>query len=157
MELCHTYESATQVRVWVWERDIHDADLISYQATLLSVHIAMFYNIDEQHDGGMHHNLNHLEGDAYLCEVWGDVVVEPAVEDHVAQGGAHRNQVEAEEREEVQPGQGYWCIGETTRAGYESFKFHNHETLYCTLYASALQQVRGQCATPVVPLSLLNS
>ena len=32
---------------------------------------AMFYNIDEQHDGGLHHDLNHLEGghDMYLCEV----------------------------------------------------------------------------------------
>ena len=67
----------------------------------------MFYEVDEP-NCRLHHNLTHLERghDMYLCEVWGDVVVEPAVEDHVAQGGAHRNQVEAEEREEVQPGQG---------------------------------------------------
>ena len=150
--------SISIVTVWVCSSNERYTRFLN-KPQLVFVHIVIFYNIDDQHDGGLHHNLRHLEWDqdVNLGEVWGDVVVEPAVEDHVAQGGAHRNQVEAEEREEVQPGQGYWCIGETTRAGYESFKFHNHETLYCTLYASALQQVRGQCATPVVPLSLLNS
>ena len=33
------------------------------------------------------------------------------------------------------------CIGDTTTAGYECLKFHDHETLYCTLSASALQQL----------------
>ena len=37
------------------------------------------------------------------CELAGDILVEPAVEDHVADGGAHRGQVEAEEREVVEP------------------------------------------------------
>ena len=37
------------------------------------------------------------------CELAGDILVQPAVEDHVADGGAHRGQVEAEEREVVEP------------------------------------------------------
>ena len=35
----------------------------------------------------------------------GDGLIKPAVEDHVADGGAHRGQVEAEEGEVVQPEQ----------------------------------------------------
>ena len=34
----------------------------------------------------------------------GDVLIEPAVEQHVADGGAHGDQVEAEERQTVEPG-----------------------------------------------------
>ena len=73
----------------------------------------MYTNIIIKHHfryEGLHHNLTHLErgDDVYLGEVRGDVVVEPAVEDHVAQRRAHRHQVEAEEGEEVQPGQGYY-------------------------------------------------
>ena len=33
----------------------------------------------------------------------GDGLIKPAVEDHVADGGAHRRQVETEEREVVEP------------------------------------------------------
>ena len=33
----------------------------------------------------------------------GDVLIEPAVEEHVADGGAHGDQVEAEERKTVKP------------------------------------------------------
>ena len=36
----------------------------------------------------------------------GDVLVEPAVDQHVADGGAHGHQVETEEREVVIPGGG---------------------------------------------------
>ena len=41
-------------------------------------------------------------------DVWlgGDVLVEPAVDQHVANGGAHGHQVETEEREVVIPGGG---------------------------------------------------
>lgn len=34
----------------------------------------------------------------------GDVLIEPAIEQHVADGGAHGDQVEAEERQTVEPG-----------------------------------------------------
>ena len=34
----------------------------------------------------------------------GDVLIEPAVQEHVADGGAHGDQVEAEERQTVKPG-----------------------------------------------------
>ena len=95
------YKSGTQV--WVCSSNERYTRFLN-KPQLLFLHIVIFYNIDDQHDGGLHHNLRHL--DVNLGEVWGDVVVEPAVEDHVAQRRAHRNQVEAEEREEVQPGQG---------------------------------------------------
>ena len=36
------------------------------------------------------------------CELTGNILVEPAVENHVADGGAHGGQVEAEEGEVVE-------------------------------------------------------
>ena len=36
--------------------------------------------------------------------MWGDVLIEPAVQEHVADGGGHGDQVKAEERQTVKPG-----------------------------------------------------
>ena len=42
-------------------------------------------------------SLDTTEGD----EVWGNVVIEPSIQKHVANGGAHGDEVETKEREIV--------------------------------------------------------